>query len=1626
MNDVVNAVRKARIWLLAFILIAAQLGFIVPVSNVAKAANNGLGQKPYMGWSSYSMQVFSGNGQWINAAQIKAQSDAMHEKLQSHGYEYINIDAGWNGGMDGYGRPIPSTTLYPNGFQEVIDYVHNNGQKIGIYGIPGLSPQAYAADLPIYGAPGCSMQDIAVQPLTTSDYWGLGYKIDFSNPCAQSYIDSIADVYGEWGIDFLKFDSVTPGSGHDDTSIDSRDDVKAWSQALAPHHIWLELSWALDIKYADTWKQYANGWRVDWDVECYCENTALTAWANIARLFPKAEQWWRHAGPEGWNDFDSLDIGNGSMDGITQDERRTAMTLWSISSAQLYTGNDLTNLDSFGLELLTNDEAIAVNQAGRPAHPVSTDTEQQVWYANNGDGTYTVGLFNLGSSAATVTVNWSDIGLNGPATVRDLWSHTDLGTYNSGYSSMNLASHGSRLFKVTSQGGSVSLNDDDTGMKYTGFWNRNGGKEFTEATQNFLVAVHDASTENSTISPTTGSFDKEVSAQADVTTTMTLNGNELSSIANGGTILALGTDYTVSGNEVTIMKEYFANRPVGITRLNFSFSAGAAQTLDITVSDTTLRDSKVTPAAISFDQKATAQADVTMTITLNGNELSSISNGETTLVSGTDYTVSGDIVTIKKEYLASRPRGTTDLIFSFNAGAAQTVALIVKDTSIGGSVSLNDDDASISYTGAWNQSTNRGLGDYNNDVHWTETINDYFEYAFTGTGIELITEMDPSQGAMDIYVDNEFKQTVSTYNLGRLAQQTVYNITGLPSGAHTLKVVKKSGFFMLLDKLAVTVPDLISPAMASFDKAASEQADVQTTTTIGGNNLNGIANGETTLVSGTDYMVSGNEVTIKKEYLAAEPIGTTNLIFSFNGGAAQTLAITVSNTGAQNSTASINDNDPSITYSGSWGYSTGRGLGDYQDDVHYTEANDAYFEYSFTGTGIDLITEKDSSQGDIDIYLDNVFKQTVSTYNDSRSVQQTVYGISGLSNGSHTIKSVKKSGSYMLLDKFSVSVPVGISPATGTFDKKVTAQADVITTMTLNGDTLSSIAHSGTPLALGTDYTVSGNEVTIKKEYLVSRPVGTTNLTFSFSSGAVQTLVITVSDSTPQSSTISPSVLSFDQKESAQADITTSIAFNGNDLNSIVNGGTILALGTDYTVSGNQVSIKKEYLATLPTGTTNLTFSFSEGATQNVAVIVSDTSRGRYVFVNNDDTGISYHGAWQHNRNRGLGDYKDDVHFTETNNDYYEFTFKGTGIEIVTEKDPAQGDMDIYVDNEFKQTISTYNVSKQALQTVYNIAGLSDSEHTLKVVKKSGYYMLLDQLKYKIADLISPDTASFDRNAQADVTASLNIDGSNLLGITNGGTPLVAGSDYTLSGNLVTIKMEYLATRPVGISALAFSFRGDYQNDVHYTETNNDYFEYTFKGTGIEFITAKGPSQGKVDIYVDNKHKQTVNTYNATRLTSQNVYRISGLPNGTHSIKVVKKSGDYMLVDRLTFTVPSPTIINDTDSEIKYKGIWSHSSGRGLGDYQDDVHYTERNNDSFMYKFKGTGIELVTEMDSSQGNIAIYVDDKFKQTVSTYNPDRLIGQTVYRISGLSKGSHTIKAVKKSGAYMLLDSIRIIN
>jgi alpha-galactosidase len=208
--------KPSRIWKAA---IAFALTCVVAAS-LADAQVNGVGDRPYLGWSTFSQQTL--NGSFLTQANISAQSDAMLSSgLGAHGFRYINIDSGWMGSFDANGRPIPNTTTFPD-IAALVAHIHANGQKAGIYWIPGVESPAVTANYPILGT-SYHIQDILTVPYTTGNsFVSFLYKIDFTKPGAQAYMNSVVDLFASWGIDFIKLDAVTPGSYVDDLSIDNR------------------------------------------------------------------------------------------------------------------------------------------------------------------------------------------------------------------------------------------------------------------------------------------------------------------------------------------------------------------------------------------------------------------------------------------------------------------------------------------------------------------------------------------------------------------------------------------------------------------------------------------------------------------------------------------------------------------------------------------------------------------------------------------------------------------------------------------------------------------------------------------------------------------------------------------------------------------------------------------------------------------------------------------------------------------------------------------------------------------------------------------------------------------------------------------------------------------------------------------------------------------------------------------------------------------------------------------------------------------------------------------------------------------------------------------------------------
>ncbi|NQX67246.1 S-layer homology domain-containing protein [Paenibacillus alba] len=122
-------------------------------------------------------------------------------------------------------------------------------------------------------------------------------------------------------------------------------------------------------------------------------------------------------------------------------------------------------------------------------------------------------------------------------------------------------------------------------------------------------------------------------------------------------------------------------------------------------------------------------------------------------------------------------------------------------------------------------------------------------------------------------------------------------------------------------------------------------------------------------------------------------------------------------------TKRVDDRDPSITYSGAW--SDFNDAGDFKSTEKYSNTVGAYVQYTFTGTGISLIGPKNNNMGTCDIYIDGTLVQSdIELYEANKNFQQALYTHTGLSNGTHTIKVVVKSG-FVVIDAFE---PSGGSP----------------------------------------------------------------------------------------------------------------------------------------------------------------------------------------------------------------------------------------------------------------------------------------------------------------------------------------------------------------------------------------------------------------------------------------------------------------------------------------------------------------------------------------------------------------------------------------------------------------------
>ena len=369
----------------------------LPLPALHKVPYNGLAKTPPMGWNSWNKFASK-----VDDKGVRASADAIASNgMKDAGYLYVNIDDTWQGERDAQGN-IHANKKFPD-MKALADYVHGKGLKLGIYSSPG--------------------------PNTCARYEG-----------SYGHEEQDARTYAAWGVDYLKYDWCGARNIYKENEMQPvyqkmGDALNASGRAI----IYSLCQYGLD----DVWKWGpdvgGNLWRTTGDIH--------DSWASMSKIGFNQSEIAEYAGPGHWNDPDMLEIGNG---GMTDTEYKTHMSLWSILAAPLLAGNDLQNMSPEILAILTNREIIAVDQdpAGKQGRRVSDSGNQQIWMKELSDSSKAVGLFNLASDSAAVSVRWTELGLNAnPQHARDLWLHRDVPVEGPEYAA-TVPSHGVIVLRV--------------------------------------------------------------------------------------------------------------------------------------------------------------------------------------------------------------------------------------------------------------------------------------------------------------------------------------------------------------------------------------------------------------------------------------------------------------------------------------------------------------------------------------------------------------------------------------------------------------------------------------------------------------------------------------------------------------------------------------------------------------------------------------------------------------------------------------------------------------------------------------------------------------------------------------------------------------------------------------------------------------------------------------------------------------------------------------------------------------------------------------------------------------------------------------------------------------------------
>lgn len=390
---------------------------------------------PAMGWNSWNC--------WAGAVDqekvLRSARALAASGLVNHGWTYINIDDTWQGERTGQDGALLANEKFKD-MKGLCAEIHQLGLKAGIYSTPWVT--SYAS----YAGGSADTADGAWSKTTEGGNKGHRHgKFSFAAADAKQW--------ALWGFDYLKYDWFPNDVPH---TAEMAAALRASGRDIV-----FSLSNSAPFEHAADWARLANSWRTTGDIWDRWGTEGQFWHYGVSEIGFSQERWAATAGPGHWNDPDMLVVGYVGWGPslhptkLTPDEQYTHISLWCLLSAPLLIGCDLERLDAFTLNLLGNDEVLALDQdaLGRQAVRVATAGPIDVYLKELEDGSRALGFFNRDSVVQDYAFNkLFQLDLPKRIHVRDLWRQQDLPDITDLQKQplkMTIPAHGVMLYRLT-------------------------------------------------------------------------------------------------------------------------------------------------------------------------------------------------------------------------------------------------------------------------------------------------------------------------------------------------------------------------------------------------------------------------------------------------------------------------------------------------------------------------------------------------------------------------------------------------------------------------------------------------------------------------------------------------------------------------------------------------------------------------------------------------------------------------------------------------------------------------------------------------------------------------------------------------------------------------------------------------------------------------------------------------------------------------------------------------------------------------------------------------------------------------------------------------------------------------